>query len=219
MSCRLLFCVCLIGMSILAVTAGEVRAQVIELKSVELRALSGMKQQQFLAAHNAARKAVDLDSVSWSDELSKYALESLEQQQESLIQAAKEGWEEGKAALPDHRADAKYGENLAAWAGSKPRPAELAVQLWLSERAAFAKLNADGSYRVGDEDGQTEVDDSGRERPMVVGHYTAIVWRATKQIGAARLEFQLTDGETKRTYTAIICNYDPPGNRRGEKPF
>jgi pathogenesis-related protein 1 len=218
MSCRSLFSACLIGTGILA-AAGDVQAQEIELKSVQLRVLGGTEQQQFLAAHNAARKAVDVDTLSWSEDLSKYALESLEQQKDALIQAAKEGWEEGRAALPEHRADAKYGENLAAWAGSKPRPAELAVQLWLSEKAAFTKLNAEGSYRIGDEEGQTEIDDKGQERPIVVGHYTAVVWRATKEIGAAKLEFELTDGDTSRTFAAIICNYNPPGNRRGDKPF
>jgi len=209
----------LIGLVIAAVATYEVHAQTIELKSSQVRFLEGTERERFLAEHNAARNAVGVDPVGWSDELGTYAVQSLEQQKEALIEAAKDGWAERRVALPDHRADAEYGENVAGWAGSKRRPAEFAVELWLSEKASFEKLNTDDLYRVGDEEGKAEIDDEGQERPVVVGHYTAIVWRATKKIGAAKLEFELTDGCNSRTYVAIICNYNPPGNRRGEKPY
>jgi hypothetical protein len=194
-------------------------AQTIELTSQRLKPLGGAERERFLEAHNAARKSVGVDPIRWSDELAKVAAESLEQQRNALIEAAKEGWEEGRVALPTHRADTRYGENVAGWAGGKDRPAEFAVELWLREKASFEKLNAVAPYRTGDEQGQTEVGDSGRERPIAVGHYTAVVWRATEQIGAAQFEFALTDGKTTRTYVAIVCNYNPPGNRLGEKPF
>jgi pathogenesis-related protein 1 len=210
---------CLVWLVMAAILTTGARAQTIELKSARLGVLEGTERERFLAAHNAARKVVGVDPVSWSDELGTYAVQSLEQQKDALIEAAKEGWAEGRVALPKHRDDAEYGENVAGWAGSKGRSAEFAAELWLSERAAFEKLITDDSYRVGDEEGRTEIDDNGRERPVVVGHYTAIVWRATKQIGASKLEFELTDGCTNRTYASIICNYNPPGNRRGEKPY
>jgi cell wall-associated NlpC family hydrolase len=201
-----------------AVLAPGLWAQSIELKSAQLANLEGKERERFVAAHNTARKAVGVAPVEWSNELAKPAALALEQQKESLIQAAKERWSEGGVALPRHTPDAKYGENIAGWAGSTVRPAEFAVDLWLSEKAAFDKLNVDHSYRTGDEEGKSEIDPQGRERPIVVGHYTAVIWRATKQIGAAQLQFELTDGCTTRSYFAIICNYDPPGNRRGEKP-
>jgi hypothetical protein len=73
---------------------------------------------------------------------------------------------------------------------------------------------------VGDEEGKTEKDALGNERPIIVGHYTAIVWRATTHIGAAKLSFELMDEQgKKRSYEAIVCNYNPPGNRQGEKPY
>jgi len=209
----------LIGLVIAAVATYEVHAQTIELKSSQLRFLEGTERERFLAAHNAARNAVGVDPVGWSDELGTYAVQSLEQQKDALIEEAKEGWAEGRVALPNHRADAKYGENVAAWAGTKVKPAEFAVELWLREKSAFEKLNENGLYRVGDEEGKAEIDDKGQERPIVVGHYTSIVWRATKKIGAAKFAFELTDGCTSRTYVAIICNCNPPGNRRGEKPY
>jgi hypothetical protein len=194
-------------------------AQTIELTSQRLEALEGAERERFLEAHNAARKSVGVDPVRWSEELAKVAAESLEQQKDALIEAAEVGWEDGRVALPTHRADTRYGENIAGWAGNKDRPGEFAVELWLREKSGFEKLNAVAPYRTGDEQGQTEIDDNGRERPIVVGHYTAVVWRATEQIGAAQLEFALTDGKTTRTYVAIVCHYNPPGNRLGEKPF
>jgi pathogenesis-related protein 1 len=195
-------------------------AQPVTLKSVELRVLEGAERQRFLAAHNKARTEVGVDSVNWSDDLGLYALDSLKQQQDKLIDAAKEGWTTWRIALPAHRADLEFGENIAGWVGKTGASAERAVQMWLREKTAFDKLNANAAYRVGDEEGRSAIDDQGRERPIIVGHYTAIVWRATQQIGAAKLLFELVDdrGET-RTYTAVICNYAPPGNRRGEQPY
>ena len=75
----------------------------------------------------------------------------------------------------------------------------------MREKAAFEKLNASAPYRVGDEGGKTETDSTGQERPIIVGHYTAIVWRATTHIAAARLEFELADDQgNARTYSAIV---------------
>jgi len=209
----------LIWLVMVAILATTGRAQTIEVKSAHLRVLEGTEQERFLAAHNAVRKVIGVDPVAWSVDLGRYAVKSLEQQKEALIEAAKDGWAEGRVALPDHRGNTEYGENVAGWAGSKRRPAEFAVELWLSEKVSFEKLNTDDSYRVGDEESKTEIDNEGQERPVVVGHYTAIVWRATKKLGAAKLEFELTDGCNSRTYVAIISNYNPPGNRRGEKPY
>jgi hypothetical protein len=204
----------------LAGAASGVLAQSVEVKSVRLGALEGVERERFLAAHNNARRAVHVDPVRWSDELGQYAREALEKQKEALIDGAKAGWDKRQIALPKHRAETKYGENVAGWAGGSRQTAERAVDLWLSEKAAFDKLNADSSYRVGDEEGKTETNDQGQERPIVVGHYTAIVWRTTEQIGAAKVEFELADEEGHaRRYVAIVCNYNPAGNWRGEKPY
>ena len=212
----------LIGLVVAVVITRRTNAQTIELKSAQASVLTAAERDRFLAAHNAARKVVEVDSVSWSEALSKYALESLEQQKESLIDAAKEGWNKRYVPLPAHRSEYKHGENVAAWAGTSIPTAEQAVALWLREKKAFDKLNADAEspYLVGDEEGKSETDAKGQTRPIIVGHYTAIVWRDTQQIGAAKLEFELVDdaGHARR-YVAIVCNYDPPGNRTGRKPF
>ncbi|KAI3935106.1 hypothetical protein MKW92_029703 [Papaver armeniacum] len=44
------------------------------------------------------------------------------------------------------------------------------------------------------------------------GHYTQIVWRNTRRIGCARVECD--DGDV-----FMNCNYSPPGNIIGERPY
>ncbi|HUE74801.1 MAG TPA: CAP domain-containing protein [Pirellulaceae bacterium] len=220
MPARITISVCLIGLLVMGLDAGQEEAPTVELKSVELTALKNAEKDRFLAAHNAARKAVGVDPLAWSDELGQVALDWLNEQKDPLIEKAKEGWKERRIVLPDHRTDDQYGENIAGWAGSKAAGAERAVTWWLAEKGAFDKLNADGSYQFGDEKGKTEIDAAEKERPIVVGHYTQIVWKGTTHLGAAKLTFQLEDDQgTVRTYVVIVCNYDPAGNIRGEKPF
>ncbi|XP_056697181.1 pathogenesis-related protein PR-1 type-like [Spinacia oleracea] len=83
-----------------------------------------------------------------------------------------------------------YGENIAMSPGSIT-PVK-AVDFWVSE-----KLNYD--Y------GSNTCKDS-------CGHYTQIIWKATKSVGCAREKCQ-NEG------TFITCNYYPPGNVVGEKPY
>jgi pathogenesis-related protein 1 len=44
-----------------------------------------------------------------------------------------------------------------------------------------------------------------------IGHYTQMVWRHSKQIGCAKAEC--------RGNLIVVCNYDPPGNVLGQKPY
>lgn len=43
------------------------------------------------------------------------------------------------------------------------------------------------------------------------GHYTQIVWKGTRHIGCAKAEC--------RGKVIVVCNYDPPGNVLGQKPY
>ena len=75
-----------------------------------------------------------------------------------------------------------------------------------------------GYYTVGD-----AVDSWGNEKEFynynknkcksgeVCGHYTQIVWANTTKVGCAKME---CDG-----FTTWVCEYDPPGNWVGEKPY
>ena len=45
----------------------------------------------------------------------------------------------------------------------------------------------------------------------VCGHYTQVVWKGTKEVGCAKIECKGMD--------IWVCNYNPPGNWVGEKPY
>jgi len=45
----------------------------------------------------------------------------------------------------------------------------------------------------------------------VCGHYTQIVWKTTERVGCAKIECDGMD--------IWVCNYDPPGNWVGQKPY
>jgi pathogenesis-related protein 1 len=199
--------------------AGSNTAQEPQLKSVQTAALQGAEKDRFVAAHNAARKAVKVAPLAWSDEASRDAADWLAEEKDRLIQEAKAGWAERKFDMPHHRNDGKYGENIAGWAGTRVPGAERAIAFWLTEKAAFDKLNADGAFKYGDQDKKTEPEGEPKQ-PIVIGHYTALVWSTTTHVGAAKLVFHLADERgVSRTYVAVFCNYSPPGNIRGQKPF
>ncbi|XP_010539449.1 PREDICTED: pathogenesis-related protein PR-1-like [Tarenaya hassleriana] len=87
-----------------------------------------------------------------------------------------------------------YGENLFWGSGSDWTPAQ-AVQTWTVEGKFYNYY--DNSCGGGE----------------MCGHYTQIVWRDTKRLGCARVVCDNGLG------VFITCNYDPPGNYIGEKPY
>jgi pathogenesis-related protein 1 len=200
-----------------------------QLRNATATVLQGPERDRFIAAHNAARKAVAVDPLTWSDDLAAESLQSLQEQQETLIRAAQDGWSAGRIPLPTHRTDSRYGENIAAWAGNSRPTAEYAVALWLREKPVFDLLNSLGSYHVGDErpsnvaptseKSDTAQSHTAQSQPLIVGHYTQVIWPSTLRLGAAQLTFDLADDQVSRHYVALICNYDPPGNQLGEKPY
>ncbi len=89
-----------------------------------------------------------------------------------------------------HRAADPYGENLYAISGGAASPWQV-VQAWAAEVR---------SYDV----------QSGTCSGMC-GHYTQIVWRTTRYLGCA------VAGDPERE--VWVCEYDPPGNIVGVRPY
>ena len=85
-----------------------------------------------------------------------------------------------------------YGENLAA--GSWDMSGEEASKLWADEGAHYDY--ASNACRGGSQ----------------CGHYTQMVWRDSVRLGCARAKCQ-------NGWTFVTCNYDPPGNYYGERPY
>ncbi|XP_031096510.1 basic form of pathogenesis-related protein 1-like [Ipomoea triloba] len=84
-----------------------------------------------------------------------------------------------------------YGENIAM-ASAELSPAD-SVKLWMDEKKYYDQ--ASNSCTGGE-----------------CHHYTQVVWRDTTSIGCAR-------ATCKTGWMFVTCNYYPPGNYVGERPY
>jgi uncharacterized protein YkwD len=89
-----------------------------------------------------------------------------------------------------HRPNSTYGENLFEITGAAASPAQV-VDAWAAESRNY--------------------DYSSNRCSGVCGHYTQIVWRDTKELGCA-----MARGRGREVW---VCNYDPPGNWAGKRPY
>jgi uncharacterized protein YkwD len=89
-----------------------------------------------------------------------------------------------------HRPKSSYGENLFEITGAAASPGQV-VNAWAAESRNY-------EYRSNGCRG-------------VCGHYTQIVWGETKEVGC---------GVARVAGREIwVCNYDPPGNWVGKRPY
>lgn len=91
-----------------------------------------------------------------------------------------------------HRQQDQYGENLASASGKQLSPTTV-VRLW------------------GEEDKFYNYTTNTCQRGQMCGHYTQLVWRNTRQVGCA-----MARNSQREVW---VCNYDPPGNYVGQRPY
>ncbi len=84
----------------------------------------------------------------------------------------------------------KYGENLA-WASGKKLNSYFVVKQWYDEVKYY-------NYQK-------------NSCRSVCGHYTQVMWKTSKFVGCAIARCQNSE--------VWVCNYDPPGNYRGQRPY
>ncbi len=88
--------------------------------------------------------------------------------------------------------NSEYGENLY-WSSATANPIDV-VDEWASEIKFYkGQIISNSNY-------------------MKFGHYTQVVWSETTEVGCAYATCK--DGEV-----IWVCNYNPPGNYLGEKPY
>lgn len=87
-----------------------------------------------------------------------------------------------------HSESTQYGENLYFAAPTTPSTATEAVASWVGERSRYDFGSPGFSGRT--------------------GHFTQVVWRGSRELGCASA--QCNGGDL------WVCNYDPPGNVRGQ---
>lgn len=91
-----------------------------------------------------------------------------------------------------HRPDSPYGENLATATGQQLTP-ERAVNMWGNEARHY-------DYRM-----------NSCAPGEMCGHFTQMVWKGTKEVGCA-----VARSGGREVW---VCNYNPPGNIVGRRPF
>ena len=89
-----------------------------------------------------------------------------------------------------HRPDSIYGENLFEITGATASVAQV-VNSWAEESRDY--------------------DHTFNRCRGVCGHYTQIVWSATKEVGCG-----VARGLGREVW---VCDYDPPGNWAGKRPY
>jgi hypothetical protein len=141
--------------------------------------------QRLLAAHNAERAAVGVAPLQWNDQLAADA----------------RGWAMELAATgrfehsPDEPGQEPQGENL--WAGTPHAfSPEAMVRLWVVEKRDYRPGVFPNNSRSGDVEH--------------VGHYTQLIWRASREVGCATA--------VGRDEEFLVCRYSTAGNVYGERP-
>lgn len=141
--------------------------------------------QRLLTAHNAERAAIGVPPLQWNPQLAA----------DARVWANEMATTGRFEHSPDEPGQAPQGENL--WAGT-PRAfsPEAMVHLWVSEKGDYRPGVFPSNSRSGDVEH--------------VGHYTQLIWRASRQVGCATA--------VGRDEEFLVCRYSEPGNVYGERP-
>ncbi|KAI3715930.1 hypothetical protein L6452_22920 [Arctium lappa] len=94
-----------------------------------------------------------------------------------------------------HSQNRAYGENLAYGSGFD-LAGMCAVNMWVGEKANYNYNSNTCALGKG----------------KVWGHYTHVVWCKSVRLGCARVK-------CNNGAWFVTCNYDPPGNYVGKKPY
>ncbi len=117
---------------------------------------------------------------------------------DGTVAATAQAWANNCMFVHSH---GQYGENLFAGAGATYSPADV-VGSWVGEDANY--------------DYATNTCASGQ----VCGHYTQVVWASSLRLGCGVANCTANSPFKGFTNWQLwVCNYDPPGNFVGEKPY
>mmetsp|Transcript_55236 Transcript_55236/g.113000 ORF Transcript_55236/g.113000 Transcript_55236/m.113000 type:complete len:320 (+) Transcript_55236:63-1022(+) len=171
-----------------------------------LGVLGETDQEMYLREHNAWRREVGAPDLTWNSDIADIA----------------QAWADNLASTTcslAHRSDlssiypsGSLGENIY-YAGGWPageasvpgRDALSPVLSWVSEKAVY-NLGPVGDACTQDDPAEA------------VGHYTAVVWSRTQEVGCGSAV--CTAGDISSFTKGIwVCNYFPAGNMGGQQPF
>ena len=99
-----------------------------------------------------------------------------------------------------HRQSRTYGENLYQGTAGHYTAVD-AAKAWESEKTLY---------------GGSVITEKNYGR---IGHYTQMVWRDTRGVGCAVQHCERGAPFGSGPWTLVVCNYEPPGNVVGRKPY
>lgn len=155
---------------------------------------------EILAAHNAVRAAATptpdppLPALAWSESAA----------------ATAQAWADGCVYAHNPRLrELSLGENIAATAPPGNRGATEVVGLWASE-APYYDLATHTCETA------NPPNEAG-----TCGHYTQLVWRGTTTVGCGVRTCTTGSpfGESAPRWDYWVCDYAPPGNWVGQRPY
>uniref|UniRef100_A0A0D9W381 SCP domain-containing protein n=1 Tax=Leersia perrieri TaxID=77586 RepID=A0A0D9W381_9ORYZ len=149
--------------------------------------------QQFLLAHNEARAAVGVPPLSWNLTLMTDALRYSTELRERCSSLPLD---------PPWPTDGVYGRNL--YKGRGFRNGTEAAAYWLEGRRWYESGKCAASA----------------PRGRCCGAYTQMVWRDTTQVGCVRRPCRCLIRPCSNVIdTVAVCEYYPPGNQPGQRPY
>ncbi|MDW7774663.1 MAG: CAP domain-containing protein [Desulfobulbaceae bacterium] len=159
--------------------------------SAEEGVMTGMTE-----AHNAVRAELGLPELAWSDELAESAGEWAQYLADYNGCRMKHRPAKGENA-------SDYGENLFRASAVKFSTGEREVQKFTAQHVVDSWASEAQYYNYEKNRCQW-----GRK----CGHYKQVVWRDTRLVGCG---MALCADKSQ----IWVCNYDPPGNFAGRKPY
>jgi hypothetical protein len=160
----------------------------------------GAFERAFLDSHNDVRASTGpgLPPMAWSPDVAAFAQEWADELKRRT------GNCDVRALPTPHRPGSgpfaqRYGENITWNAGNVIEPPAV-VQGWVDERADYSyATNSCAPQRI-------------------CGHYTQVVWADSLRLGCAVARCDGA-GVPFNVSQIWVCNYDPPGNWQGERPY
>lgn len=166
------------------------------LASATLPAAGNDAIEDFVTAHNVVRSRHRLPPLKWSPQLAGYAQQWAEQLRQRNNCRMRHRPDKGRFAQ-------QHGENLM-WVGPTR---------WSDGRFDLYHMTPEMVTGVwADESRNYRYRSNSCKRGKICGHYTQIVWRDTREIGCAK-------AVCRDQSQVWVCNYNPPGNWRGERPY
>jgi pathogenesis-related protein 1 len=152
-----------------------------------------MDADGMITAHNRWRSTVGAPPLTYSPELAASAQKWADHLKQS-----------NQCKMQHSKPDAKYGENLY-WAS--------AIE-WSDGRR---ELQTVSPKQVVDDWGNERADynykNNSCTKGKMCGHYTQVIWKSTTTVGCA---VAICEDSSAQVW---VCQYQPPGNWVGEKPY